>query len=182
LLRQIKDFCSVETLKIVYYGLIQSHLSYGIIFWGKCAESRLLRAFVLQKTAIRVICNLTSRAPCKKHFQNLKIFTLSSLYIFNTILYCVNKCNLVQGHDVHLHNTRSNILYRQESHRLELFEKLPKQAGIKLLNRLPKEIKDLLPDLTLFKGKLKEYLLAMAPYSVGEFMEYAFNRPKIFIK
>lgn len=170
LLRLMKDICSEEALKIVYYGVVQPHLSYGIIFWGSCAEIRLLRVFVLQKTAIRVICNLTHKTPCRKYFQNMKILTLPSLYIFETIIYCVSKCNLVQGYDVHSHNTRSNITYRTDSHRLQIFEKLPMQAGIKFLNKLPNELKVILPNLKFFKTKLKQYLVCNAFYSVGEFM------------
>lgn len=47
-------------------------------------------------------------------------------------------------------------------------------AGIKFLNRLPTNIKSLLglPNSTLFKNKLKQYMLVNAFYSVSEFMEY----------
>ncbi len=171
LLRQMKHLCSKEALKIVYHGVIQTYLSYGIIFWGSCAENKLFRAFVLQKAAIRVICNLQSRASCRDYFKSLNILTLPSLYIFETILYCVCKCDLVQGQDVHSHYTRSNTAYRQDSHRLQIFGRLPVQAGIKFLNKLPNDIQSLLPDIALFKIKLKQYLLIMAPYSVVEFLE-----------
>lgn len=177
LLRLMKNLCSQETLKIVYYGTIQPHLSYGIIFWGSCAEIRLLRAFVLQKMAIRVICNLTYNTPCREYFQKMKILTLPSLYIFETILFCVSKCNLVQGYNIHSHNTRSNVLYRTESHRLQKFKKLPMQAGIQLLNKLPIKLKNILPNLTLFKSKLKQHLICKAFYSLGEFMGDVLHSP-----
>jgi hypothetical protein len=170
LLRQMKEICSIEALKVVYYGVIQTHLSYGVIFWGSCSETKLLRAFVLQKLAIRVICRLSSRQSCKDHFKNLNILTLPALYIFETIIFCVLKCNLVQGRNVHSYNTRSNTIFRQDSHRLLKYEKLPMQAGIKFLNIIPDNIKAVLPDLNVFKNKLKMFLLNMVPYSVAEFI------------
>lgn len=171
LLRELRGVCSLESYKIIYNGVIHPYLSYGIIFWGSCAESRLIRAFVLQKTAIRVICSLSPRASCRNYFKTLNILTLPSMYIFETIVYSVSKGNLVQGQDLHSYNTRSNTIFRQNMHRLQIYEKLPIQAGIRFLNKLPNEIKCLCNELTLFKKKLKQYLLLKAPYSVAEFID-----------
>lgn len=170
----MKGLCNIETYKMVYYGVIQSHLSYGIIFQGSCADTKLSRAFVLQKSAIRIICNLSSTTSCEDYFKVLNIFTIPSSYIFETIIYCVSKCNLIQGQDDHSYNPRSNTTYRQDIHRLKIYERLPMHAGIKFLNRLPTNIKSLLGlhNSTLFKNKLKQYMLVNAFYSVSEFMEY----------
>ncbi len=170
LLRQIKGICSIDALKTVYYGVIQSYLSYGIIFWGSCAETKLSRAFILLKSAIRVMCNLKSRESCKECFKKLNIFTLPSLYILETIMFCISKCILIQGHNVHSYSTRSNMTYRQESHRLQKYESLPMLAGVKFLNKLPVEIKSLQLEPALFKTKLKHYLINKAFYSVAEFI------------
>ncbi len=76
----------------------------------------------------------------------------------------------MQGQDIHSHNTRSNSIFRQVTHRLQIADRLPMQAGIKLLNKLPIEVKGILPDYALFANKLKQHLLLTAPYSVAEFM------------
>jgi len=77
---------------------------------------------------------------------------------------------MLQGCDFHNYNTRQRSLFRTENHRLKLHETLPFQAGVKLINRLPDNIKNV-HNLRLFKIKLKQYLLNKSYYSVEEFME-----------
>ncbi|KAG8331846.1 hypothetical protein J6590_032546 [Homalodisca vitripennis] len=62
--------------------------------------------------------------------------------------------------------------YRTGAHRTVLFERLPSQAGVLFLNRLPNSIKNA-PMPKAFKARLKSTLVANAFYNTDEFM--AFN-------
>ncbi len=121
-LRNLVSYCSKDVLKMAYYGIIHSHLKYGTCLWGNCAKTKTDRIFILQKYAIRVLANLKNRGSCRKVFQQLEISTFPSLYIYETILFSLNKRNLVLGSDVHSYNTRSVNNYRIDNHRLEILK------------------------------------------------------------
>ena len=56
-LKQIKYFLPKQCLKTLYYSLIHSHLSYGILVWGNASQPALRQTTLLQKRAIRLINN-----------------------------------------------------------------------------------------------------------------------------
>jgi hypothetical protein len=73
--------------KTLYYGLIYPLLSYGIVVWGHSAKANTTRIFALQKGAVRYTARLKHLESCRNSFRNLKILTVYSLYIQETILY-----------------------------------------------------------------------------------------------
>ncbi len=140
--------------------------------WGNCAQTKINRIFILQKYIIRILCNLKIRNSCRDAFKQLDIVTFPSLYIYETIVFCLDKCSLVQGNDIHSHDTRSVTSYRIDYHRLELFKKLPSQAGIILFQKLPKKVQNL-HNTKLIKNELTNYLVSNSFYSVQEFLEHS---------
>lgn len=170
LLRHLSRYCSLDVLKTAYYGLIHSVMSYGVCFWGNCSKIKMLQIFILQKSAIRIMYKLNNRDSCRNAFQKLNILTFPSLYIYETIVYCMSKCNMVQGIEIHSHGTRSATDFRVNQHRTELYSKLPSQAGITLLNTLPNSMKNV-ENFEIFKIKLKHFLLSNTFYSIEEFIE-----------
>ncbi len=167
-LRKLSSFCSPQVLLMAYYGLIFSHLNYGIIFWGNSSHKNFDRVFRMQKEAVRIMANLNFRDHCRDTFKSLGLLTLPSLYIFETILHCRFKSRPLQGSSVHEHNTRTSNSLRVQQHRTTLFSKLPSQAGIKFFNFLPAEIK-LESSERLFKARLKRHLVSHAFYEVDEY-------------
>ena len=71
----------VELGRSVYFSLIESHLRYGICFWGNAAAYLIQMLFVLQKRAVRYICGAKPRDSCRPLFIKLGIHTVFSLYI-----------------------------------------------------------------------------------------------------
>ncbi len=169
LLRNLSCYCTPEILKTVYYGLVYPHLSYGVCFWGNCYKTKVMRVFILQKAAIRIISRLHSRDSSKNAFKTLNILTLPSMYIYETIIYCISKCHVIQGREIHSHETRQAYLFRINQHRSKIYSKLPSQAGVTLYNKLPTELKKF-DNFKSFKTKLKKYLLSKTFYSVDEFL------------
>jgi hypothetical protein len=74
---------------MLYSSLIYPVLSYGIVVWGHSALTR--RIFILQKGAVRYTAGLKHLESCRGSFRNLKILTVYSLYIQETILYVKEK-------------------------------------------------------------------------------------------
>uniref|UniRef100_A0A1B6MDI5 Reverse transcriptase domain-containing protein n=1 Tax=Graphocephala atropunctata TaxID=36148 RepID=A0A1B6MDI5_9HEMI len=168
-LRNLAQFCSLEVLRTAYYGLIHTHLEYGIRLWGSCSKYKLERVFRLQKRAVRTILKLQARESYRGAFRELGLLTLPCLYILEVALYCRSKCALTQGRDVHSYETRGRDNYRTQQHRSAAFERLPSQVGVKIINGLPKCIKN--QNLNLFKTRLKHLLVSSAFYTVDEFFQ-----------
>ena len=172
LLRSLSDYCDISILKSTYYGVIFPHICYGIILWGGCGNVHFQRIFVLQKKAIRIIANLNYRDSCREVFRDYGFLTLPCIYIYEMLVYCVSKMKLTQGSDIHGINTRHRNVFRQNSHRLEVSSRLPAQAGVRMLNQLPDDVRRYVDFPKLFKTHLKRFLVQNAFYSVDEFMEY----------
>ncbi|KAG8316186.1 hypothetical protein J6590_057383 [Homalodisca vitripennis] len=120
--------------------------------------------------AVRIISKLNFRDSCKNTFRELGLLTLPCLYILEVVLYCRSKCNLVQGRDVHQYGSRGRDNFRVQQHRTAAFERLPSEVGVKLINKLPEEIKQL-NGQKKFKTRLRHLLVSRVFYSVDEFME-----------
>jgi hypothetical protein len=85
LFRSLNQFVSNETLKCVYYAI----MNYGIILWGH--SSGCQRLFRLQKKVIRLLARAKKRDSCKPLFIQLKILSLSSLYVYRSLEYVMHK-------------------------------------------------------------------------------------------
>ncbi|KAG8312357.1 hypothetical protein J6590_024863 [Homalodisca vitripennis] len=68
--------------------------------------------FKLQKKAIRIIAKLSYRELCRPAFKHLQLLTLPCLYILETVSFCMSKCTLMRGRDVHGYETRGRDNYR----------------------------------------------------------------------
>jgi hypothetical protein len=79
------------TLKMVYYAHIYSHIKNNIIFWGYSACAT--RVFILQKRALGLIYNVSSRYSCVNLSQQFGILTVPSIYIYESILFVRKNLN-----------------------------------------------------------------------------------------
>jgi hypothetical protein len=96
---------------MLHYGLIHPFLSYSIIVWGHCAKACIKRIFTLQKRAVRYIARLEPLESYRDSFRQLKVLTLYSLYIQETILYVKEKSNCMVNKQLHAYDTRNNNDY-----------------------------------------------------------------------
>jgi hypothetical protein len=129
---------------MLYYGLIYPLLSYRIVVWGLSAKANTTRIFALQKRAVRYASGLKHLESCRNSFRHLKILTVYSLYILETILYVKKKkCTCTVNEQIHTHNTRKNKDYHKYGHNLELYNCKPSVAGCIFYNKLSNNIKQI---------------------------------------
>jgi hypothetical protein len=158
-----------QVLLMVYHGLFMSVARYGILAWGATSETNMNKILKLQKRAIRIITGLGWLESCRGAFRELNLLTLPSAYIFDCIMFTLEKSDptLVQNvtgrvtrraHDLHVSPRR---LLKSDSHAL--------RQGKILFNALPRDLKTAREDLKLFKRLLKDYLVQGTFYSVNEF-------------
>ncbi len=125
---------------------------------------------MLQKTAIRIITKMKFRESCREQFKALSILPLSSLYILDTLLFFMSRYSFERHESLNnQYNTRSKNSIPPNYHRLKIYDTLPVEAGRKLYNKLPDNIKSNCSKL--FKTNLKKYLLKHSFYNINEFMD-----------
>jgi Reverse transcriptase (RNA-dependent DNA polymerase) len=175
LIRKMMNLVNLDTVKLIYFGILQSHLQYGVIVWGGTTQTK--RLFVLQKRALRYMARASTdpcadifyKDSCRKLFINFKVLTMPCLYIYYTILYCLENNYLSHTNEsIHNYDTRAKTDVRVESHRLSIYTRDPIYNGSKFYNALPGSIKDL--PLMKLKGQLKEYLISNCFYTLDEFL------------
>jgi hypothetical protein len=117
---------------------------------------------------------LKKRDSCKPHFQELKLLTVTSLYIYETAMFVKRS--------PHLFPTISDgQLKKSRRHGHKLKAPVAKTTlkgnsifcmAPKILNKLPKAIKD--ANIHVFRKKLTSLLTTKAYYTLTEFLTDAF--------
>ena len=113
ILNKLKKFLPSHILRTLYFSMVQSRLTYGILAWG----FEYQRFVKLQKRFIRIISLSTYNAHTKPLFKNLEILTIKNLFDLNCLkfVYYYKKGGLpkhflsfrcVQRAAIHDHDTR----------------------------------------------------------------------------
>jgi hypothetical protein len=87
MIRNIKPFMPVSTMKSIYYSYFQSVMTYGLIFWGNSSHAD--KVFKLQKRVIRVILGCSYRESCRDLFKEPNILPLKSQYIPSLMMFVI---------------------------------------------------------------------------------------------
>ena len=94
-------------IELKFYAIFESHIRYGIIFWGNSSKTNVNKILLIQKKAIRVLAGLQYKDSCREYFVSLKIMTVISLYIYETLLFVKNNLSLLKQDEIsHLYETR----------------------------------------------------------------------------
>lgn len=163
------DLC---TTKSVYYSLIESHLRYGICFWGACPQYLFNMLFILQKRAVRYLFGLKTRDSCKPYFISHKILTLPCLYVLETVCM-IHKKYKGEIISTSLHGTRQGLFIPLPIPTTTLVKDSFVYNGKKMFNHLPRTIR-IISDERKFRREVRELLVARAYYVAGEFLDDGF--------
>ena len=114
-----------------------------------------MKILSIQKKAIRMMTGLKKGESCKQKFKELRIFTVTSLYVLEVLCYMKKyKGSISENSEIRDHNTRRNIDLLIQSCRISSFQKSVINTGITLLNHLPSELKQL-HDFKPFRKKIE---------------------------
>lgn len=165
-LRRLVTLVADDVLRMAYFSLVHSHLTYGMLLWGGSYESK--RAFIVQKKAVRVMVRRGIREHCKQWFRHLNILTLPSTYIYVTCLRIHSLVPSLRTHaDIHAYNTRGCDLLLVPFSRTNTAGK--NKVNIGLYNALPNIFKAL--PLSRFKSQVKLFLIDKAYYSIDDYLK-----------
>lgn len=166
-LRVVARYVNFKTLKIIYYANFESVLRYGIIFFGQSAQ--IDRLFIIQKRVLRSMLKLPPKESCRGRFKASSIMTVTAIYIQEILLFTFKNKNYFNEYlQTSTYNTR-NFQFIYPRHHLTITEKNVNYSCIKIFNRLPQEIKDLL-NLNQFKKKIYNLLVDLEPYKLSDFL------------
>lgn len=166
-LHTLSSIVYMDALLTAYYGLVESHLRYGIIFWGNSSGRET--AFKAQKRCIRAIFKLQTTDSCMPYFKEYNILTLPCLYILEIALFVKSNPNKFQLLADNFPRSRRNnsLLYLQTSKTALMRKSVYCMAPV-IYNKIPKQWKELPP--LKFKKKLRKFLLNKSYYSISEFL------------
>ena len=176
ILYKLRNIVDIPTLLQIYYSLIHSHLSYGIIIWGGSPQKLMERLLKLQKKAVRIIDRKDRRTSCRPLFRKHKILTVTSLYILEASKYAKksmqmdqtkHKQTLLKTHAIHSHNTRQrNDIFIPNIPTKQRRNNVTYNCSV-IYNRLPNSIK-VLTNMNQFKAATKKFLLEKTLYTTQE--------------
>lgn len=155
------------TARMAYFALIESHLRYGIVFWGCAGQGLFNSVFVLQKRAVRRMCGVHSRESCKPLFKKHRLLTLPSLFILETSCLLHKRTRHLA---LTINNTRQRGCLPTPIPHSALIKNSIIYNARKIYNHLPKTLRES-NSFAVFKRKLGDVLLNRAYYTVDEFLE-----------
>lgn len=156
--KYLKEFLDINHLKIIYYSLVQTQLSYGIVAWGGVSDCYLQNLTVVQKWILKIIFGRKITYPTQLLFNENKIFDTRQLFCLN-ILLKIHSRKIKITPISHSYDTRS----RQNKCAMPRCEKTVGQRNCiylapRIYDNLPEELKNV-NSSRLFKSKVKRWLL-----------------------
>ena len=86
ILDKLKRFLPSYILRTLYFSMVQSRLTYGILAWG----FEYQRFVNLQKRFVRIITLSTYNARTEPLFKNWEILTIKNLFDLNCLKFVYN--------------------------------------------------------------------------------------------
>ena len=169
-LARLKNELPTESLRTIYLSLFMPHIMYGAVCWYSDGNSNVKRVKILQKKAIRHVCNAKYNSHADPLFKECNTLKANDI---NTVLYCkllyryhhgkvseYIKSSIHINRDLHRHNTRQagNI---HRSHTASQYERLQFEHRLSICwNNLPDEIKSFNCSIHTFTNNVKKYLIS----------------------
>ena len=169
LVRRLRDTVSIDSIRLLYFGQIQSIINYGIIFWGSSRVA--MDIFRMQKSIIRCIFKLHPRTSCRPYFLRFGILTVPSLYFKALVMFVKKNRHYFPTNGSHYAEdmvmlTRHRDDLRIPLHNSSFYERGPYYRALKAFGLLPANIKQMGND-NIFKRSLNQWLSQKCFYDFG---------------
>lgn len=100
LFKQIKNILDLNSLRMVYFALIQSHLIYGIVGWGGAYENTLKPLEITQKRIVKIMYGLNVRFSTEHLFKYSSILSVRNMYYRAALLQLIKSKSFSYPTDV----------------------------------------------------------------------------------
>lgn len=167
LIYKLRVSLNKEALLALYYGLINSHLSYMCPIWASGYASNMCNLNVLQKKAIKFIFGLDRIHPSNDLFTSYPIKSIEYLHRYSTILFIHKNINGQVHSNMnfelvdHAHDTRQRPHLLTERFNTNWGRFDVRYNGVRMYNNIPEVIRAV-PSISLFKKRMKQHLNSIA--------------------
>lgn len=152
-------------IKCIYYSLVQSRLSYGILAWGGLADIHLNQLEVLQKRFLKIMLKKGFLYPTNLLYEESKIMDLRQLYFFQLIVYHYkNRFNLPVVDHPYLTRARERVDAKTPFSAKKIGQRCHVFLSPRCYNILPGDLRTQISLRTL-KVKLKKFILTSNRYT-----------------
>jgi len=158
-IQKVRDFLTYDTLKLIYFSLIESLIRYGLEIWGCSAKTNMNLVYNVQKKFMKYLSekiNFKSE-NYNDHFKKHNILAVKKLYEYQIINRNFFKEDFRKQIE-HVYETRIKYNFIIPNAFNRFGERTLKVTVPKLLNNLPNQIIEI-KSKTILKKKLKEWML-----------------------
>ncbi|KAG6458312.1 hypothetical protein O3G_MSEX010807 [Manduca sexta] len=152
----------------IYNSLVKPHIDYLIEIWGTAAKTNLAKLQIVQNKLLKVLFHLDYLTPTNKLFKKIKVMNISETYTYQICILVrkiLNKdihtkitfSKKAQLHKMNLRSNNDNMI-RLLKPRTNFGRKSIMYEGVRLYNRLPKNIKES-KSMYTYKRLLKHHLM-----------------------
>jgi len=162
ILHRAKGILDIQSLKVLYFTLVQPYFTYCLTIWGHTYESYLSRLYALQKKIIRIISREKYDAHTKPLFKSHKIMRINELYNYfiSTLVYRSRRGEIPFPFKDYFKNnigSRIAINLKPAKYKRKACEFSIKSMGPKIWNSLSSDVKNS-SSLRNMKKKMKAIL------------------------
>jgi hypothetical protein len=86
-IKQVKNILPRDSMRTLYFALVHSHFTYGLLAWGNASKAALHRSIILQKRALRIINNANYNGHTDPLFKASRVLKLNDLYEHQALLF-----------------------------------------------------------------------------------------------
>ena len=135
-----------DALVTLYYSFIYPYMTYCNHVWGTACITYLNKIIILQKKAIRIVCNVNRRTPTDPLFRELKIIPFLDVNIYSIAIFMFRYVNgslpkpfvgyFTTNANINSYNTRQTLHFHLPNVRSDLGKQNIKYRGATIWNRL----------------------------------------------
>lgn len=154
--KYLAKFLSFHHRKILYHSLVEPHLMYGILSWGRLGTTYLKKLEVTQKRFLRILTSNDYRCPTDRLFSESCVYDLRQIFYFQVCIkqYSSQENLLLPAHS---YSTRMKHRYIHPLVKKTLGQRSLRYLGPKALNSLPCSVTSAY-NLRIFKGLLTKFM------------------------
>lgn len=155
----IKPYCSQKVLKMIYNGLANSKIQYGITSWGGSYANSIRPLLIAQKKLIRIILKRNQLHDSWPLFKELHILPIRHLYVFKVLREFFKQSGNIPSRNYQMYNLRVNnmnlvnVPFAYRTH----FSHFYAYTAPNIFNKLPLYIRETL-NISSFLKKVKDWL------------------------
>lgn len=162
----------IPQIRIVYSALVESRIRYGVLGWGGMAKTHLKKLEIMQKWFLKIIYKKDYTYPTELIYMETRVLDVRQIY-FLAVVSNQYKNRQTSSSVDHVYPTRHklNVNLRTTFSGKTIGQRSHTYLGPRLFNCLPVEIKLGINSLSLFKKKVREYLLDTPRTAIHELID-----------